>query len=108
MDRPPKLLYALFGTSVRASPRLPEQARVDPPDLRSGRLRRAGGHVHRRGRGLRGATHVLSSGVAGTMIANKSGVQGKTLRSIALAWILTLPVSVLLAGGLYLLFRLFV
>lgn len=53
-------------------------------------------------------THVLSSGVAGTMIANKSGVQGKTVRNIALAWILTLPVAMVLAGGLYLLFRLFV
>jgi phosphate/sulfate permease len=46
--------------------------------------------------------------VAGTMIANKSGVQGKTVRNIALAWVLTLPVVMLLAGGLYLLFRQFV
>ena len=53
-------------------------------------------------------THVLSSGVAGTMIASKSGVQGKTVRNIALAWVLTLPVVMLLAGALFLLFMLFV
>lgn len=52
-------------------------------------------------------THVLSSGVAGTMAASGSGLQGRTVRNIALAWLLTLPVSMLLAGGLYLLFRLF-
>ena len=46
-------------------------------------------------------THVLSSGVAGTMWANKSGIQGETVRVIALAWILTLPVAMLLAGTLY-------
>jgi PiT family inorganic phosphate transporter len=50
-------------------------------------------------------THVLSSGIAGTMVANKSGLQGSTIRNIALAWVLTLPVSVLLAGGLFLTFR---
>jgi PiT family inorganic phosphate transporter len=53
-------------------------------------------------------THVLSSGVAGTMAANKSGLQMSTIRSIALAWILTLPVALVLGGGLFLLFRLFV
>src|SRR5713101_6725416 len=37
-------------------------------------------------------THVLSSGVAGTMAANKSGVQMDTLRNLLLAWVLTLPV----------------
>jgi PiT family inorganic phosphate transporter len=46
-------------------------------------------------------THVLSSGVAGTMWANGSGIQPQTVREIALAWILTLPVVMLLAGGLY-------
>lgn len=46
-------------------------------------------------------THVLSSGVAGTMAANASGLQMGTLRNIALAWILTLPVTILLAGGLF-------
>ncbi|WP_065649794.1 inorganic phosphate transporter [Pantoea eucrina] len=49
-------------------------------------------------------THVLSSGVAGTMAANRSGLQLATLRNLAMAWILTLPVSVLLAGVLYALF----
>lgn len=52
-------------------------------------------------------THVLSSGVAGTMVAEGAGVQGGTVRNIALAWILTLPVSMLLAGILYLVLRLF-
>lgn len=46
-------------------------------------------------------THVLSSGVAGTMIANKSGLQGSTVRTILLAWVLTLPASMLLAAGLF-------
>lgn len=46
-------------------------------------------------------THVLSSGVAGTMTVNKSGLQGATIRNILLAWILTLPVSMLLGGGLF-------
>src|SRR5690606_2715307 len=38
-------------------------------------------------------THVLSSGVAGTMVALRSGVRGSTVRSIGLAWLLTLPAS---------------
>lgn len=46
-------------------------------------------------------THVLSSGVAGTMWANNSGIQPETVRAIALAWVLTLPVAMALAGGLY-------
>jgi len=46
-------------------------------------------------------THVLSSGVAGTMAANRSGLQLSTLRNLAVAWILTLPVSVLLSALLY-------
>ena len=53
-------------------------------------------------------THVLSSGVAGTMAANKSGLQMSTIRSIALAWVLTPPVALVLGGGLFLRFRLFV
>ncbi len=51
-------------------------------------------------------THVLSSGVAGTMVANNSGVQGKTVKNILLAWVLTLPVSMALSAGLFLLFQL--
>ncbi|HLY78136.1 MAG TPA: inorganic phosphate transporter, partial [Caulobacteraceae bacterium] len=50
-------------------------------------------------------THILSSGVAGTMAANGSGLQAKTLISIASAWVLTLPAAILLAGGLYWLLR---
>lgn len=46
-------------------------------------------------------THVLSSGVAGTMVANRSGVQGATIRKVALAWVLTLPACVALAGVLF-------
>lgn len=46
-------------------------------------------------------THVLSSGVAGTMWANKSGIQPETVWEIALAWILTLPVAMALSGSLY-------
>jgi PiT family inorganic phosphate transporter len=50
-------------------------------------------------------THVLSSGIAGTMVAQKSGLQSSTVRNIALAWLLTLPAAMVLAGGLFLLFR---
>jgi inorganic phosphate transporter, PiT family len=46
-------------------------------------------------------THVLSSGVAGTMAANRSGLQMDTLRNLLLAWVLTLPVCVLLGAGLF-------
>ncbi|MGC1885789.1 MAG: inorganic phosphate transporter, partial [Stellaceae bacterium] len=49
-------------------------------------------------------THVLSSGVAGTMAANGSGLQMSTLANIALAWVLTLPAAMILSGGLYILF----
>jgi PiT family inorganic phosphate transporter len=51
-------------------------------------------------------THVLSSGVAGTMAANGSGLQASTVRDIALAWIFTLPAAALLSGSLYYLFNL--
>jgi len=49
-------------------------------------------------------THVLSSGVAGTMAANRSGLQMSTIRNLMMAWVLTLPVSIALAGGLYMIF----
>jgi PiT family inorganic phosphate transporter len=52
-------------------------------------------------------THVLSSGVAGTMVANKSGLQWSTVRNLLMAWVLTLPVSIALAGALYWLLRTF-
>jgi PiT family inorganic phosphate transporter len=50
-------------------------------------------------------THVLSSGVAGTMAANRSGLQSATVRNLLLAWVLTLPISICLAGFLFWLFR---
>jgi PiT family inorganic phosphate transporter len=50
-------------------------------------------------------THVLSSGVAGTMVANGSGMQWSTIRSIALAWVLTLPAAMIMSGTLYVIFR---
>ncbi|MBB5190020.1 low-affinity inorganic phosphate transporter [Silvimonas terrae] len=46
-------------------------------------------------------THVLSSGVAGTMLANRSGLQGATIRNILLAWVLTLPAAMALAAGMF-------
>jgi PiT family inorganic phosphate transporter len=50
-------------------------------------------------------THVLSSGVAGTMAANHSGIQWSTIRSLAMAWVLTLPVAMMLSGFLFWSFR---
>ena len=49
-------------------------------------------------------THVLSSGIAGTMAANGSGLQWSTIRNIALAWVLTLPAAMLISGSLYFMF----
>ena len=49
-------------------------------------------------------THVLSSGVAGTMAANRSGLQWGTVRSLLLAWVLTLPCAILISGTLYFVF----
>jgi inorganic phosphate transporter, PiT family len=46
-------------------------------------------------------THVLSSGIAGTMAANGSGLQWSTIRNIALAWVLTLPAAMMISGVLY-------
>jgi PiT family inorganic phosphate transporter len=50
-------------------------------------------------------THVLSSGVAGTMTANGSGLHFSTVRNIAAGWVFTLPAAALLSGLLYWLFR---
>ena len=50
-------------------------------------------------------THVLSSGVAGTMAANGSGLQLNTLKNMALAWVLTLPAAMAIAGSLYVILR---
>ena len=49
-------------------------------------------------------THVLSSGVAGTMAANGSGLQMATIRNLLMAWVLTLPVAIMLSATLYILF----
>jgi PiT family inorganic phosphate transporter len=49
-------------------------------------------------------THVLSSGIAGTMAASGSGLQWSTIRNIALAWVLTLPAAMIISGLLYLMF----
>lgn len=46
-------------------------------------------------------THILSSAVAGTMVANKSGLQSQTIKTILMAWVLTLPLTMLLSGGLF-------
>ena len=50
-------------------------------------------------------THVLSSGVAGTMAANGSGVQLSTIRNLAMAWVLTLPCAITLSASLFYVFR---
>ena len=52
-------------------------------------------------------THVLSSGIAGTMVANKGikNLQAGTIKNILLAWLLTLPVSIILSATLFVLFR---
>jgi inorganic phosphate transporter, PiT family len=50
-------------------------------------------------------THILTSGVAGTMAANGSGLQWGTVRTLAMAWVLTLPAAIMLSGGLFALFR---
>ncbi len=51
-------------------------------------------------------THILSSGIAGTMAANGSGLRWATVRAIATGWVLTLPAAALLSGSLYFLFHL--
>ena len=50
-------------------------------------------------------THVLSSGVAGTMMASRSGLQWGTVRNLLMAWVLTLPVAMMLSGFLFWTFR---
>ena len=53
-------------------------------------------------------THVLSSAVAGTMVANQSGLQWTTVRHLLMAWVMTLPAAIVLSGTLYWLYsRLF-
>ena len=86
-----------------------EKHRQDASDLCAGRLRRngRGGTI-----GLAdvyglpvSTTHILSSGVAGTMAANGSGLQWSTVKHMALAWVLTLPAAMAIAGSLYVILR---
>jgi len=52
-------------------------------------------------------THILSSGIAGSMVASKgvTNLKTSTIKTILMAWILTLPVTIIMSGGLFLLFR---
>ncbi len=52
-------------------------------------------------------THVLSSGIAGSMVASKGikNLQGGTVKNIVMAWVLTLPVTILLSATLFYIFR---
>jgi inorganic phosphate transporter, PiT family len=50
-------------------------------------------------------THVLSSGVADTMAANGSGLQWRTIKNTALAWVMTLPAAIIIAGSHYVTLR---
>jgi len=54
-------------------------------------------------------THVLSSGVAGTMVAEGgvTNLRRKTITNIAIAWLLTLPVTFVMAALMFFLFRMF-
>ena len=49
-------------------------------------------------------THVVTGGIAGTMVGSGAGLQKDTLWRLATAWILTLPATILLSGGLFYLF----
>lgn len=51
---------------------------------------------------------MLSSAVAGTMVANRTGLQSETVKNIVMAWVLTLPATILLAGGMFYLLSHFV
>ncbi|MCY7357671.1 MAG: inorganic phosphate transporter [Rudanella sp.] len=52
-------------------------------------------------------THALSSGIAGSMVASKGikNLQAGTIQNILLAWVLTLPVAILLSATLFIFFR---
>ncbi len=53
-------------------------------------------------------THILSSGVAGASVSSGASLQGSTVRNMALAWVMTLPAVMALAGGLFWLFLMLV
>jgi inorganic phosphate transporter, PiT family len=46
-------------------------------------------------------THIVTSGIGGTMVASGAGLRYAMIRRIVLAWVLTLPVTIVVAGGLY-------
>jgi PiT family inorganic phosphate transporter len=46
-------------------------------------------------------THIVTSGIGGTMVASGAGLRWSMIRRIVMAWVLTLPVTILIAGGLY-------
>ncbi len=52
-----------------------------------------------------GSSHVLSSGVASTMAANRSGLQRGTILNMVMAWVLTLPAAIMLSAALFFIFR---
>jgi PiT family inorganic phosphate transporter len=54
------------------------------------------------------STWVVDTGIAGTMMANGSGLQLSTIRNIALAWVFTLPAAALLAGCIFWAMRQFI
>ena len=49
-------------------------------------------------------THIISSGVAGTMAGSGAGVQSRVVWQIAIAWLATLPATIVLSGGLFWIF----
>jgi inorganic phosphate transporter, PiT family len=46
-------------------------------------------------------THIVTSGIAGTMVASGAGLKYGMISRIAIAWLITLPVTISIAGGLY-------
>ena len=46
-------------------------------------------------------THIVTSGIGGTMVASGAGLRYGMISRIAIAWVLTLPITILIAGGLY-------
>jgi PiT family inorganic phosphate transporter len=46
-------------------------------------------------------THIVTSGIAGTMVVSGAGLKFQVIRRIVLAWVLTLPVTIAISGTLY-------
>ena len=49
--------------------------------------------------------HIVTSGIAGTMVAAGSKLQWDVLTRILIAWLVTLPVTIFIAAGIYYLFE---